>query len=285
MQVNTARPDALEKIQGAFIQHGPLNNRIYLIKTGKADTVLLIEALDKLAAEKNYSKIFAKVPSSKADLFFTASYRQEAMIPHFFNGREDVLFMGKYFSAARKEPQQSNKLDEILRFAFEKKEMGSRLSTMEDVSLRPCNHNDIPVMSRMYGELFKTYPFPINDPEYLRSTMDSNVAYYCAEVENKIVALASAEMDADDGNVEMTDFVCLPAWRGNNFAQLLLHFMEDEMRLRKIRTAYTIARSISAGINISFAKSGYTFGGRLINNTNISGKIESMNVWHKPLSN
>jgi hypothetical protein len=48
-----------------------------------------------------------------------------------------------------------------------------------------------------------------------------------------------------------------------------------------MKTLYTIARSHSAGMNITFAKKGYLFGGTLINNTDISGKIESMNVWYK----
>jgi hypothetical protein len=34
-------------------------------------------------------------------------------------------------------------------------------------------------------------------------------------------------------------------------------------------------------MNITFAKCGYIFGGTLINNTQISGSIESMNLWHK----
>ena len=55
------------------------------------------------------------------------------------------------------------------------------------------------------------------------------------------------------------------------------------MRQKNMRTAYTIARAISPGMNITFAKAGYKFSGTLINNTNISGGIESMNVWYKSL--
>ena len=36
-------------------------------------------------------------------------------------------------------------------------------------------------------------------------------------------------------------------------------------------------------MNITFAKAGYTYGGRLINNTNISGQIESIKVWYREL--
>ena len=55
------------------------------------------------------------------------------------------------------------------------------------------------------------------------------------------------------------------------------------MKRQGMHTAYTIARSLSAGMNITFAKLGYVFAGTLTNNTNISGKIESMNVWYKLL--
>ena len=37
-------------------------------------------------------------------------------------------------------------------------------------------------------------------------------------------------------------------------------------------------------MNITFARQGYAFSGTLYNNTNISGNLESMNVWHKPLT-
>jgi len=32
-------------------------------------------------------------------------------------------------------------------------------------------------------------------------------------------------------------------------------------------------------MNITFAKAGYRYAGTLVNNTDISGTIESMNVW------
>ncbi len=55
------------------------------------------------------------------------------------------------------------------------------------------------------------------------------------------------------------------------------------MPSRGIRTAYTIARAVSYGMNITFARCGYQYGGRLVNNTDIAGSLESMNVWYKTL--
>ena len=41
--------------------------------------------------------------------------------------------------------------------------------------------------------------------------------------------------------------------------------------------------SPAPGMNITFAKHGYHYAGTLNNNTNICGRIESMNVWYKSL--
>ena len=58
---------------------------------------------------------------------------------------------------------------------------------------------------------------------------------------------------------------------------------KEEAKRRGLKTAYTIARAVSAGMNRTFAKSGYTFAGTLVNNTHISGHIQSMNIWWKDL--
>ena len=63
----------------------------------------------------------------------------------------------------------------------------------------------------------------------------------------------------------------------------LLAKMEKAIRRIGIKTAFTIARAYSFGMNITFAKHGYTYAGPLVNNTQISGDLQSMNVWHKRL--
>jgi beta-lysine N6-acetyltransferase len=68
------------------------------------------------------------------------------------------------------------------------------------------------------------------------------------------------------------------AWRGEELAA-----KEAAMRPAGLRVAYTIARAMSPGINFTFAGAGYRFGGTLVNNTQIGGRIESINVWYKEL--
>ncbi len=138
-------------------------------------------------------------------------------------------------------------------------------------------------MSEVYKQVFPSYPFPIHDPEYLRQTMRTHIDYFGIFKDGKLVAVASSEMDKKGANVEMTDFATLPEYRGLGLACFLLRVMEEAMAARKMRTAYTIARAVSPGMNITFARMGYLYSGTLVNNTQISGRIESMNIWYKRL--
>jgi hypothetical protein len=57
----------------------------------------------------------------------------------------------------------------------------------------------------------------------------------------------------------------------------------EEMRAAGMKTALTIARALSYPINATLARAGYAWGGTLVNNTNICGGFESMNVWYRAL--
>ena len=103
--------------------------------------------------------------------------------------------------------------------------------------------------------------------------MNTNVRYFCIRKKVRIVALASSEMDEKHRNVELTDFAVLHAWRRKNLASALFSEMENEMRELGMLTAYTIARTLSPGMSMTFVKAGYSFGGKLINNINIAGGI------------
>lgn len=241
----------------------------------------IIHEIEKLAELQKYSKVIAKVPEFAKDKFLKYDYAIEASIPGFYNGFESVYFMGKYF--LKKEFHEVKKVNEILNTARSKDADNIKVELPPGFDYRFCDESDVGQMTDVYKHVFATYPFPIHDSDYIFKTMNENVTYYSILEDDKIIALASAEMDATAQNVEMTDFATLPEYRGNGLAIYLLNWMEDEMHKRDIKTSYTIARAVSYGINIIFAKSGYEYCGTLFNNTNISGDIESMNIWYKKL--
>jgi putative beta-lysine N-acetyltransferase len=140
------------------------------------------------------------------------------------------------------------------------------------------------VLSLLYAVIFPRYPFPIDDPGFLIQNMeDTFYAIIRDPKSGKILAAASAEMDRTFANAEMTDFAVRPECRGQGLALKLLAWLEDMVREQSICTAYTIARLVQPGMNLTFARSGYRFGGILPNNTWIGDGLESMTVWHKSL--
>lgn len=276
--------DAIETIGSSILHHGKYNDRIYLLKLSRHDFPGILDELDELASKEKYSKIIAKVPSYAKDGFTEKGYSVEASIPGFYNASEDVYFMGKYFTGSRRQICDPEKIREILNAAAAKSDDIGASELPTRFYYKKCDTSDIHQIAEVYRTVFETYPFPIHDPEYIRKTMDENFIYFSIRENNKIVALASTEMDVVSQNVEMTDFATLPEYQGYGFGVYLLQKMENEMHKRNFRTAYTIARALSCGINMIFAKKGYRYSGTLVNNTNISGNFESMNVWYKVIS-
>ncbi|MBN2288528.1 MAG: putative beta-lysine N-acetyltransferase [Candidatus Glassbacteria bacterium] len=277
--------DKIVQIKNSIIQHGPLNDRIYLMKLGDGDAGYLVKELDSLSKEKGYSKITIKVPAEQKSVFEGCGYRLEASIPGFFNGKGDAAFLSKYLKKERQKETNPVKIKEILAIAEQK---ATQSNAVDDISPLVAGVVDLPdeveQMSMVYKEVFETYPFPIHDPDYLRKTMASHVQYFYIRDGIRFVALSSAEMDPGCQSVEMTDFATLPPYRGKGLAAILLDKMETVMKRREMLTGYTIARAFSAGMNITFAKMGYIYAGTLTNNTNICGNIESMNIWYKKLN-
>ncbi len=275
--------DRIEAIGHSTIQHGSENDRIYLMKLAPGDGPCVLPELDKLAEQNGYSKIFAKVPESAREDFLAAEYREEATIPGFFSGREDVLFMGKYFAPARAAEQEPALVEDVIAKSKAKAAVSAAPPLAEKHVLRTLDKRDADAMAEVFSAVFATYPFPVHDPEYLRQTMDENIRYFGVFEGERLIAVSSAETYPADQNAEMTDFATLPEHRGAGLALNLLEKMEEEMGAQNYKTLYTIARSYSFGMNITFAKQGYIYSGTLTHNTNISGRLESMNVWYKSL--
>ena len=273
-------PDRIERINNSLIQHGAENCRVYLMKADPDDMPGLVEQIETLAEDKSYTKIFAKVPATLRDYFKKSAYRREAMVPGFYQGQTPAVFLARYFSDTRDKEPDPRKIEEIIDLAHQKSGTPP-VAAPEDFTFRVADESETSEMAEIYKEVFESYPFPIHDPGYLRETMQSHIRYFCAVKDGRIAAVSSCEMDQEAQNVELTDFATLPTFRKQGLAGRLLAIMEDQMVRDGMKTFYTIARALSAGINITFARQGYTYAGTLTNNTNIAGQIESMNVWYK----
>lgn len=277
------RPDSMIRMTGAMLQHGPSSDRVYLMKLTSPNVQPVIRLMEQLAATNGYSKLFAKVPGQAEGWFKAQGFKVEARVPGMFSGDQDGCFMAKYPKRERAVIRSPEMVEKVLNTA-QNHTLRSERSLPAGWRLDTLTPGDAPAMADLYRQVFETYPFPIHDPEYLCSTMDSHVRYFGVRNEaGKLTALASAEMDCSAANAEMTDFATVDGLRGKGLAGILLAHMEKEMAAARIRMAYTIARAHATGMNIVFARQGYTYAGTLPNNTQIKGGLESMNVWYKKL--
>ena len=276
--------DQIESFGSSTIQHGKHSDRVYLMSLERNDLPELLPYLEQLADERGYSKIFAKVPDDREELFRRRGYQPEATVPDFYRGEVDVHFMGKFLSPERRRETRPQRVTQVLELSREKSAAAAELSLPPGYGYRALGAEDCAAMAAVYRVVFATYPFPIHDPAYLRATMASHIRYHGIFAGGCLVAIASAELDLAGRNAEMTDFATLPEQRGRGLANYLLTRLELAAAGEGIVTAFTIARAYSFGMNITFAKSGYRFGGTLRRNTQISGELESMNVWYKSLT-
>ncbi len=275
----------------SLIQHGRENDRVYLMDLADTDLPGLLTEVDELAGRHRYGKIFAKVRAGWKEEFIRRGYRLEAEAPGLYPGgpvgagRENGLFLGKFLDPDRATDHEQTEMAAILKLAREQGENAAgrkKPLTGDHYLLRKCTPADCPEMAALFGRVFASYPFPVADPAFLAQGMES-VLYYGAWRQGRLAAIASAELALGKQNAEMTDFATAQEDRGQGLAALLLAGLEKEAAALGIRVAYTIARAKSAAINITFARAGYSFNGALINNTQICGRLESMNVWSKPL--
>lgn len=266
--------DQVQTIGASLIQHGKHNDRIYLMKLADEDRATLFETFDRLIAEFNYSKIFAKIKTKHLDTFLDRGFVKEAEMP-------STVFVSRFIDPKRLDRTKPDVLDAVLDRSQSEKELPIP-DLAEGFEERLISKRDADVVAKLYAKVFASYPFPIDDPKFILESMNKGVRYYGIQriEDDALVALSSSE---PSGNLfEMTDFATDPDCRGLGFARRLLKQMEDDLK-GQTDVLFTIARGLSMGMNLTFRRGGYSFGGSLVNNTQIFGDLETMNVWYKEL--
>ena len=278
-------PDNMMTIGKSLVQHGKSNDRVYLMKLYREHYQKTIDQIEYIANENQYSKIFTKVPEWASSELEARGYLLEASIPRFYQNRIKACFYSRFLSNDREKIDDEEKriIEDTIELALSKQHVENPLSSRIPYDIRILSEQDADDLAGIYRAVFQSYPFPIHEPNFLKHMMQNSVIYFGAFENGQLIAASSAEMDHENRNVEMTDFATLPEHRGYGIAIHLLARMEKEMWRLKIPALYTIARALSPGMNVTFAKMEYQFAGTLVNNTQISGKIESMNVWYKTL--
>jgi len=283
-----ARPDRREVVEGCDfscrVLVSPYNRRITICEFDLArddGAGEMVRTLAERAIAEGLDKIWLKTGSKWRRALAGAGMRLEATIPGYYRGEEPALVYAMYLSARRQTPSNPAGMDLVKKLVDAPGAGGGERDLPAGITLQWGGAEHCLELAGLYGGVYATYPFPVFDPGYVRYTMEHDVCYLTAWHGGELVAAASAEINRREKNAEMTDFATLSEWRGRGLAGCLLARLESRLAGEGFRCLYTIARSGSVGMNKVFAGAGYAFHGVLVNNCNIGGGFEDMNVWVK----
>jgi putative beta-lysine N-acetyltransferase len=259
------------------------NQRIKIIDYEGPNYADLILQVRWLAEANGFDKIICMASHEDWIEFLKHGYVLEAVLKYFRHGT-DAFIMSKFRSQDRL--VSPNLMEEIL--LIEKimsQTAGHRDAAQPAVGgeyhLRMARITDIPNLIALYQSIFETYPSPLVHISYLETVFQKETLFAVYAKGDEIVAAASAELHPEHKTAELTDCATHPQARGLGLMSHILLFLEAELKERNYLSSYTMARGRSFGMNNVFFKLDYEFMGRLVNNCDIFGCYEDMNIWVK----
>lgn len=257
------------------------NQRVKLIKYN-GNTQKIAKNSIEMCNKYGMGKIITSVYEKDTSVFIENGFVLEGTIEGYYEGKTGYCV--SYFHDVKR--AVSNKLseeDEIIKMSEEYANQYHH-SINKDFVIRTADLDDADTLAHLYNTVFKTYPTPMDSPEYIKSVIKSNkIIFKVAEYDNQIVSAASADLHHELLHAEITDCATLEQFRGRGLLSHLVYHLEETLKEKKYITLFSLARALSLGINIVLSKHGYNFTGRQINNCNIMGNLEDMNIWVKKI--
>ncbi|MCA1030342.1 putative beta-lysine N-acetyltransferase [Bacillus timonensis] len=259
------------------------NNRLR-VEDFRGNLNCVVKKVGELITKYHFEKAIVKVRQEQFEYFLGQSYILEAVIKGYFNGN-DAFVMSRFYEESRRSNSNWKKEDEIIDSIFNKSKSESGKSIPTPFHMRKVKEHDYENLAELYKSVFEIYPTPLNDPSYIKKIVDEGCIFYVIENEDgELVSAASADINYMYHNAEITDCATLPSYRKHGFMKILISALEKELINKHVYCAYSIARSLSYGMNACFFHLNYQYTGRFTNNCYIFDKLEDMNVWVKDLS-
>jgi len=260
----------------------PHNQRIRVLSYGTEQIPEIHQGLVDIAKEKGLDKIIVYAKKADCPAFLLRGYQQEGKIDGFFQG-ENAHMLSLFLSEERRLSRAPEVAEANLLVSLQKAGQASKRELPEAYRIRVATLEDAGQLSRLYLQVFSAYPTPMDDPAYVKKTMAEGTYYVVAEKDGEIACAASAEISQAFGSAELTDCATDPGHAGKGLLQPLFFALEAHLEKQGIFYLYTLTRAQSAAMNITAAKQGFQYRGRLINNCIIATGFEDMNIWVKPL--
>lgn len=270
------------KIENAKVYVDYHNKRLKIIDFNNI-SVENIKRIIRFSINQRLGKIICNCDIEFVEIFDKAKFEIEGKIKGYFKGK-DAICMSYFIDSNRKICDNYPEKDLLVKKCLDVKNTFSNTNSNDIYTIRDANENDINQMIKLFTSVFSTYPSPIYDEEYLKQTMVRNVLYKVAVYNEKIVGVASADMDKENLNAEITDCATYPEYRGKCILSNIINCLESDLKNMEFITLYSLSRAINPNINIVLSKHNYNFAGRLVKNCTICGAFEDMNIWVKNIN-
>ncbi|WP_274362187.1 putative beta-lysine N-acetyltransferase [Paenibacillus thermotolerans] len=242
----------------------------------------VLRRMRAVAASRQMTKLFIKSRIRDWQRFLSEGCALEGIYKQYFDG-EDGYCMAEYYELNRRNSDYWIEEDRMLAEVLKLPAKPEPPALPEQFTMRPASSEDAPALASLYRSVFRTYPTPMDDADYIAQAMAGGTLFYVIERGGLTVSAASAEKNAKYRNAEMTDCATLPAYRNLGLMRVLLQALEDDLVRSGFRCAYSLARALSFGMNAALFQMGYEYSGRLTKNCDIYDKFEDMNLWTKRL--
>lgn len=269
--------DYYQFYEGNMLFFDQINSRVKILSHQSINSHHL-KSIKKLALENNMGKVISFSPESNYQLFNDEGFEVEGRITGFFKGQDALCCSFFVDEARRNSSPQDYMLPDL---TLEKNDISSN----QLFEIRDALEEDISQMTELFRTVFETYPSPVFDGEYIRSNMRrKKVIYKVALDHGKIIGIASAEININQLNAEMTDCVTSPSYRGHGILTAILLELENHLQTNGFICLYSLCRATIPAVNRAFNRQGYSYSGRMINNCHMCGAFEDMNIWVKLLA-
>lgn len=254
------------------------NNRLKIFEHQAVSEDVIREIIE-FARDQGLGKIIGNCRIRLLKPYKNAGFAVEGLINGFYRG-EDAYCISCFLDSQRSISPRKKEEDLILLQSV--KEADDFVPCLDTAfKMRDAAVEDIPQLVALFSSVFETYPSPVFSMEYLQKVMNDKVLFKVITCNDKIVSVASADMDSFNLNAEITDCATYPDYRGKGLLSNLIHQLEYDLREKGFYTLYSLSRAINPGINRALGKLNYKFSGRLANNCHMCGGFEDMNIWVK----
>lgn len=231
--------------------------------------------------------IYGRDNASDTRQWQEAGFTHEATIEGFYEDDSDAIIWALFTDPGRSAETLRDAHELALRLARSKDPLPEeQLETLPPgFTMRCASPEDAERISALMNAVFPAYPSELSTRR-LRMLMERSLSIFrlIENEDGKLVAVASAEIDHDRKNAELTDCTTHPDYRGKGLSKAILHALHgDLVRDWDIHHVYSIARALETGMNCVFRQLGYHYTGRLVANSHMPEGWESMNIWCRTL--